>query len=281
MQVFLTSYESVHLDLVCLFFLDNKEICFRTANSIMFPSMFLYSLFFFGIFLIVQADGNDNNSQLQRLLRRRFSRSTTPSCSDPTQCVSLYGFCGTGSAYCGSGCQGGPCTTSQSSSAKAVGSCADRTQCMSQFGYCGTGLAYCGIPGCLSGPCGSSSSGATPCTVNTQCRSQWGYCGTGSAYCGYGCQAGPCTTSAQTASIININNFACVFNTINNAALTNQFKALNATGWKPTNPQEAAVFLAQVYHETNGLQTMIESCAPSMTFLKIFNMFEKSQRYFY
>ncbi|KAB1219447.1 Endochitinase PR4 [Morella rubra] len=66
-------------------------------------------------------------------------------------CCSQYGYCGTGDAYCGVGCKGGPCY----SSAQNCGCAAN--QCCSQYGYCGTGDAYCG-QGCKGGPCYSSPS---------------------------------------------------------------------------------------------------------------------------
>jgi len=72
------------------------------------------------------------------------------SCSDGN-CCSQYGWCGTSSAYCGSGCQ------------PSYGSC----QCGSQAG--GVTCSELGYGGCCS---------------------QYGWCGTGSAYCGSGCQSG-------------------------------------------------------------------------------------------
>jgi chitinase len=36
--------------------------------------------------------------------------STASPCPDRNNCCSQYGYCGTGAAYCGSGCQAGPCT---------------------------------------------------------------------------------------------------------------------------------------------------------------------------
>jgi chitinase len=37
--------------------------------------------------------------------------SATKACAVKTKCCSEFGFCGTGSAYCGGGCINGPCTT--------------------------------------------------------------------------------------------------------------------------------------------------------------------------
>ncbi|CAF0767043.1 unnamed protein product [Rotaria sordida] len=105
------------------------------------------------------------------------------------------------------------------------------------------------------------------------CLSKWGYCGKGSDYCGDGCQAGPCTgnngnNGGNSGDIINSDTFACAFNTIDGATRSNRFNGLQATGWKPSNKDEAAVFLAHVFHESDGLKTVREYCAPGMTFLK-------------
>jgi hypothetical protein len=115
------------------------------------------------------------------------------------------------------------------------------------------------------------------CPDPDMCLSQWGYCGNGSAYCGQGCQNGPCTDKNSTddnnitnnnstynnsTHIINRTTFKCAFNDLDNATRRKRFHALKRSGWKPVNANDAAVFLAQVYHETGGLQTLVESCAP-------------------
>jgi len=85
-------------------------------------------------------------------------------------CCSEYGYCGTGDAYCGAGCQSGPCSGSSPpppppppppSSSSACGGGCTSGQCCSQYGYCGTGDAYCGA-GCQSGPCSGGSSSPPP-----------------------------------------------------------------------------------------------------------------------
>ena len=108
---------------------------------------------------------------------------------------------------------------------------------------------------------------AQPCEDPTMCRSQWGYCGTDIEYCGKDCQAGPClaTNTEPTnahSNIINEDNFACVFNTLDNETRSERFNGLVESGWQPANEEEAAVFLAHVFHETDGLQTIREYCAP-------------------
>ncbi|CAF0806090.1 unnamed protein product [Rotaria sp. Silwood1] len=126
----------------------------------MFWSILIYSLLYVSIFFNVQGYDNDKDVLLRSLIRRRVARS---SCSDPKLCLSKWGYCGTGDAYCGAGCQAGPCT--------------------------GGGGAT---------PKPDTSGGGAACPISTQCRSQWGYCGTGEAYCGAGCQAGPCTGGRGT-----------------------------------------------------------------------------------
>ncbi|CAF1221734.1 unnamed protein product [Rotaria magnacalcarata] len=108
------------------------------------------------------------------------------------------------------------------------------------------------------------------CSSPSDCQSKWGYCGTGSDYCGDGCRGGPCWGNNNpsggrgggSVGVIDSNAFACVFNSIDSSARTKQFDALTASGWTPNNKDEAAVFLAHVYHETDGLKTMREYCSP-------------------
>ncbi len=115
------------------------------------------------------------------------------------------------------------------------------------------------------------------CNDPSMCRSQWGYCGHGAEYCGTGCKAGPCTNSVSgmtnggvtngDGDIINDQNFACAFNTIDAGVRSNRLNGLRQSGWKPTNKDEAAVFLAHVFHETDGLKTVREYCAPGLFFI--------------
>jgi hypothetical protein len=97
------------------------------------------------------------------------------------------------------------------------------------------------------------------CPDPNMCRSKWGYCGKGDEYCGDGCVAGPCY---NTDSIITDENFACAFNTIDDQLRGQRLQGLRNSGWKPSNNDEAAVFLAHVFHETDGLKTLREYCAP-------------------
>jgi hypothetical protein len=101
------------------------------------------------------------------------------------------------------------------------------------------------------------------CPMATMCKSQWGYCGNGPMYCGESCQAGPCLVS-NDENIIDEKNFRCVFNNLNQTIRSQRFNGLQQSGWKPQNRDEAAVFLAHVYHETDGLKTLKEYCAPGM-----------------
>jgi hypothetical protein len=152
--------------------------------------------------------------------------------------------------------------------------CPDANMCKSKWGYCGIGPEYCG-EGCQGGPCTANGG----CPNANMCKSKWGYCGTGPEYCGEGCQGGPCTTNGRHSSIddaggsggeniINDKNFACAFNNLNTGARAQRLDGLRKSGWKPKNADEAAVFLAHVYHETDGLSTLTEYCAPGKFYSK-------------
>jgi chitinase len=115
------------------------------------------------------------------------------------------------------------------------------------------------------------------CPDSGMCRSKWGYCGTGSDYCGDGCTAGPCSGNNNGGSggdIINDETFACAFNTIDSATRTSRLNGLRESGWKPANKDEAAVFLGHVFHETDGLKTLREYCAPGIysSFIIYYNL---------
>ena len=81
-------------------------------------------------------------------------------------CCSQWGWCGSTTAYCGTGCQSsfGTCGTSNSSSS-ALQISADKT-------------------------CGPTTSNTCQGSTYGNCCSQYGYCGSTSDYCGTGCQAG-------------------------------------------------------------------------------------------
>ena len=88
------------------------------------------------------------------------------------QCIRMYvfangsssGWCGSGDAYCGSGCQSGDCVSGGKTQDGTCGSahkdmvCGDFPQggCCSAAGWCGRTKAHCG-DGCQSGPCGWKS----------------------------------------------------------------------------------------------------------------------------
>lgn len=67
------------------------------------------------------------------------------------------------------------------------------------------------------------------------------------------------------ADIITDQNFACAFNTTNAATRKNRLDGLRKSGWAPFNKDEAAVFLAHVFHETDGLKVIREYCAPGQS----------------
>ncbi|CAF1003860.1 unnamed protein product [Adineta steineri] len=70
-------------------------------------------------------------------------------------------------------------------------------------------------------------------------------------------------SSNSSGNIVNEQTFACVFNTIDAGTRASRFNGLQESGWKPANKDEAAVFLAHVFHESDGLKAMEEYCAPA------------------
>lgn len=105
------------------------------------------------------------------------------------------------------------------------------------------------------------------CPHPDMCQSQWDFCGYGPIYCGEGCKAGPCQFKNSSA-IITGNIFQCVFKTLDEKTRVQRLISLRRSGWRPFNKEEAAIFLAHVYHETDGLRTLTEYCAPSL-FIRI------------
>ncbi|CAF1261903.1 unnamed protein product [Rotaria sordida] len=74
--------------------------------------------------------------------------------------MSKWGFCGTGTDYCGPGCLAGPCSGGGGGNTGGGVPCLDPTECRSKWGFCGKGIDYCGA-GCLAGPCSGSGGGNT------------------------------------------------------------------------------------------------------------------------
>ncbi|KAI9155913.1 hypothetical protein H9P43_009023 [Blastocladiella emersonii ATCC 22665] len=113
------------------------------------------------------------------------------------QCCSQYGWCGTTSAYCGTGCSSqcdkvaipnlpvcGGTSPSPTSTATATGTAVSPSP---------TGTL---VPGgrCIL-PAGSDQCSATQLCPGGQCCSQYGWCGTTADHCGTGCQ-GQCDKKA-------------------------------------------------------------------------------------
>jgi hypothetical protein len=105
------------------------------------------------------------------------------------------------------------------------------------------------------------------CKDSKMCLSKWNYCGYGEDYCGDGCQSGPCIINKQY--IITDKQFQCAFNNLDNQTRNKRLNALRQSNFKVINSDEAEVFLSHVYHETDGLSTLIEYCAPSNFYLLI------------
>jgi hypothetical protein len=98
-----------------------------------------------------------------------FGFCTAQKCPD-SECRSKWGYCGKGVAYCGDGCQGGPCNGAPKAAPIAAPIAAPKSS---------------GNSGCDGG----------------ECKSKWGYCGKGADYCGDGCQGGPCNGAPKAAPI--------------------------------------------------------------------------------
>ncbi len=71
-------------------------------------SLTLLSFLFFVFFGSFHARYLDQRQFLNTFMRFQDVRSRSVSCLSGL-CLSQYGYCGTGNAYCGQGCQGGPC----------------------------------------------------------------------------------------------------------------------------------------------------------------------------
>lgn len=99
------------------------------------------------------------------------------------------------------------------------------------------------------------------------CCSKWGYCGLTKAYCGVGCQSGPCLNKPRKipdSFTVTPEIFQCVFPTIDTNVRTRRFhglmRAMIQLKWKPSNAVEAAIFLAHIAYETDGLNRLAEDC---------------------
>lgn len=84
--------------------------------------------------IIFWLDGG-NSFVVDKSLRKKSTRAIA--CADAKQCLSKWGYCGTGSDYCGDGCQAGPCTTGSSSSSSIF-------QGRATYYSVGTGYTACG-----------------------------------------------------------------------------------------------------------------------------------------
>jgi hypothetical protein len=105
---------------------------------------------------------------------------------------------------------------------------------------------------------------------DSECCSKWGYCGKTDDYCGEGCRSGPCKSQRQlrsdvTSFQITSTIFACVFSNLDETERARRYDglmdAMKQMAWQPVNDIEAAIFLAHVSHETDGLRTLVEYCS--------------------
>jgi hypothetical protein len=144
-------------------------------------------------------------------------------------CCSKWGFCGSTDAYCGDGCQSGPC---QTQGPEQCGAAAADAQC-----------------------------------ANNLCCSKWGFCGSTDAYCGDGCQNGPCTTPPPSTppapgglgEILSESLFNSFFPNRNKSFYSYEsfikaaksFPEFAATGDKDQRKREVAAFCANVCQETS------------------------------
>jgi peptidoglycan/xylan/chitin deacetylase (PgdA/CDA1 family) len=95
-------------------------------------------------------------------------------------CCSAYGWCGSTSDHCGTGCQ------------SSFGSCGSNPASVSSSSPTSTSVSS-SLPPSTNGACGNGKT----CTGSTfgNCCSKYGWCGSTAAYCGTGCQKafGSCT----------------------------------------------------------------------------------------
>ena len=91
------------------------------------------------------------------------------------------------------------------------------------------------------------------CPASGACCSRRGFCGSTSEHCGT-------DEKSDRPSLITKSIFRCAFPSLNDTLLARRFTGLRQSGWLPVNLDEAAVFLSQVSHETDGLKTYEEYC---------------------
>lgn len=93
-------------------------------------------------------------------------------------CCSQWGWCGSTSAYCGTGCQ-------------------------SAFGTCGAASSNTTLQISTDQTCGGTTSNTCQGSTYGNCCSQYGYCGSTNEFCGTGCQGG-FGTCGQASSGVSI-----------------------------------------------------------------------------
>ncbi|KXH34486.1 chitin recognition protein [Colletotrichum simmondsii] len=124
-------------------------------------------------------------------------------------CCSVYNYCGSTDAHCGTGCQSafGTCNSTSSASGSSSSSGASSSGAASSSGSAiasGTSSASAVLPSTslisTDGSCGAAA--GKSCTGSTfgTCCSVYNYCGTTDAHCGTGCQPGYGSCNGTTAA---------------------------------------------------------------------------------
>ena len=139
-------------------------------------------------------------------------------------CCSQYGYCGSTSDYCGTGCQSGPCTSSSGGGCNPA--CASNL-CCSQYGYCGSTRDYCGT-GCQSGPCTSGSGGGVSSIITSAIFDQF-------------------LPQRNSAPANGFYTYAAFL------AAAAAYSGFGTTGSSDVQKRELAAFFANIAHETGSM----------------------------
>jgi len=112
-------------------------------------------------------------------------------------CCSKYGYCGTSSDHCNSGCQTGYGSCGSSSS-NTTTTTKKTTTTTTKKTTTTTINGSSSLPTSTDGRCGTNFGTVCP---NGKCCSKYGYCGTSSDHCNSGCQSGFGTCSSSSVTV--------------------------------------------------------------------------------